>query len=518
MEPRFIEPPMDPSQQVLFARTVDECVAPGDPVRLVADFLDALDYGSLRSSYGHMGRPAYDPELMYKLLYFAYKAGVTSSRRIAELAGNDVRVMWLVKGYEPDFHTIARFRKEKASYFRSLFEQSARLCAEWGLVRLGVVSVDGTKLLANASKKSLKKREQVERMLEEFDRLNERGVAEDAEEDALYGDGEGPELPEELRDPKGRKEKLRQLRERLTKSCVDRFSTTDPDALVMKTSRGLSPGYNGQMAVDAEGQVIVGAHLTTNQNDHGELGKVLDDVERTVGVRPDVVLADGGYPDEATLKELDSRGQDALMPVQESSHKDERNEWFQKRCFVYDAERDVYVCPMGEVLERRKETRKGCGTYVAYWRVGCYQCEFHGECVGGGPGNRKVERSVAEWLRDAMRERMSDPMLAAVYERRWWTSEPVFGQMKGNQGMERLRTRGLAGAEGEFLLACTVLNGGRWVKARMPLWRDAVLGSLAALLSAAARWLTGGRRPTTRATWRHPVPLVQTSRLAPMAS
>jgi len=478
MEPRFIDPPLERAQLLLLPQSVDDWVALGDPVRVFDDFLDALDYRPLVSSYGHMGRPAYDPVLMCKLLSYAYRLGVTSSRRVADLARSDVRAMWLVKGYKPDFHTVARFRTEKGVYFRSLFESSVRLCVEADLVSMSLVAVDGTKLLANASKRSLKKPEQVRQLLlDEFDRLTERGLREDAEDDGLYGDGEGPKVPDGYREPLGRKEKLRKLRERLDEGTSDGISVTDPEARVMKTKGGLAPGYNGETAVDEKSQVIVGAHLTTNQNDHGELGKVLDDVERAVGVRPDVVVADGGFADEGTLRELAARGQDALVPVERSSHKEARNEWFSKSCFVYDAERDAYVCPMGESLPRRTEREHGSGRYWVYWRAGCHRCEFHGECVGRHSGTRQIHRSVWEPLREAMRKRMSES--ASVYGRRASTVEPVYGQMKQNHGFWGFRVRGFASAEGEFLLMCLVLNGGRWVKARLSSFRSSALASAA---------------------------------------
>ena len=502
MEPKFIEPPLERSQLLLMPPSVDEWVRADDPVRVYDDCLDAVDFRALIASYGSMGRPAYDPVLMFKLLSFAYRLGVTSSRRIAELARSDVRAMWLVKGCRPDFHTVARFRKEKGSFFRMLFEQSARLCVEADLVSMSLVAVDGTKLLANASRRSLKKPEQLRMLMAEFDRLTARGKREDAEEDGLFGEGEGPKLPLEYSEASGRKERLRKLRERLDEGSSGRISTTDPEAPVMKTKEGLAPGYNGEVAVDEKSQVIVGAHLTTNQNDHGELTKVLDDVERAVGVRPEVVAADAGFSDGGTLCELAARGQDALMVVEGSSHKEYRNEWFGKSCFVYDAQRDVYVCPMGERLRRRTERKHGSGRYVVYWRAGCHRCAFHKECVGRHRGTRQINRSVLEELRESMRKRVSEA--SALYARRASTVEPVFGQMKRNHGFTGFRVRGFASAEGEFYLMCFVLNVGRWVKARMP---AAGFRSAAAWLSRV--WQTATLRAAT--AWNSPAPRHRTT-------
>ena len=500
-EPYFIEPPMDPSQPWLFPPSLDEMVPQGARVRVLAEVFDLLDTRALRSSYRGMGRPSYDPVLMTKLLAHAYSRGVTSSRRIAELCVTDVSVMWLVKGYRPDFRTISTFRKEKGRYFRGLFASSVRVCQEAGLVMMELVAVDGTKLVANASNRSVRGKEKVAEQLALLDEYLERSEAEDAREDALYGEGTGAELPSGYEDAKARRAKLAELARRLAEEDRKKGTPVDVDARVMKTGRGKRPGYNAEAAVDAESQVIVGAGLTTNEADFGELLPVLEDAESNTGASPNLVVADAGFSDVGTLEGLRERGQEALIPPLESTYKDPRNEWFGKRCFVYDAERDVYVCPTGRELTYRWTERRESGAWHVYDAWGCPECEFHSECVRGKK-SRRLRRSVAESERERMRARLGTAEGQAMYRHRSGTVEPVFGQMKHNMGFDCVRVRGLVGAEGEFLLMCTVLNLlRRAAAAGRQLWggsAERIAMTLQTPVATLGRTMTTSRRTTSQ--------------------
>jgi len=210
--PRFKEPAQDPNQQWLFPPSLDDLVPAGSEVRLLSDAMDEMGWSALEGSYSETGRPAYHPRILAKVLVYAYSRGTRSSRRIEELVENDVRFMWLARGERPDFHTIARFRREKFCEIGVLLAESVRLCAAAGLVLLEWVAVDGTKVRANASKSSMYSADRLEAEREAIERVLREAEEVDEEEDRLYGEGNGREIPGEMRDPESRRRKLEEPR------------------------------------------------------------------------------------------------------------------------------------------------------------------------------------------------------------------------------------------------------------------------------------------------------------------
>ena len=307
--PRFKEIPNSPAQMWLLPPSLDEMSSANSDVRLLNEVMNSLEWSSLERSYSKTGRPAYPPRIMAKILVYAYSRVIRSSRRIEEFVECDLRYMWLAGGLKPDFHTIAGFRKEKFSEIGELFVSSVRLCAEAGLILMKIVAVDGTKIEANASKKSLYDEERLAKEREAVEKILREAEAVDEAEDEEYGESNGRNLPEDMKDAAKRKAKIEEIAKRLKESSRKTISTSDKDARMMKTRAGLRAGFNIQAAVDSEAQVIVAVEVTRNEHNHGQLSKMLEGVRENVGLAPDVVLADTGYSDEETLKALDSTKQ-----------------------------------------------------------------------------------------------------------------------------------------------------------------------------------------------------------------
>jgi len=467
--PRFKEPISNRDQVWLFPPSLDELVCEESDVRLLDEAMNQMDWSALESSYSETGRPAYDPRILAKALVYSYSKGIRSSRRIEDLICNDVRLMWLCECERPNFHTIARFRKEKFNELGELFAQSVRLCANAGLVLLKSVSVDGSKIRADVSVSSLysadrlsKEREYIEGILREAEEV-------DAEEDRLYGESNGREIPEDMKDPVLRRGKLAELARRMREEGQRTISKTDPECRMMKCSDGVRPCYNVQAAVDTSSQVIVACDVTNAQRDHEQLAGMVERVKENTGSPPEVVLADAGYSSESTLVELSEMGQDALIPPSgERSGSESTSSAFAGDKFVFEKERDVLICPAGRELRFRTQHRKGSGTYRCYAASGCRGCEFYAECVPSGIGNRRIARSVVADLRESMRERLRSPEGRALFAARKATVEPVFGQIKHNRGFRRFVLRGVRGAAAEVYLVATAHNIMKWATAHMP--------------------------------------------------
>ena len=450
----FKQPVQDVRQVLLFATSVDESIPSDADVRVVSEVMDSLDWSALESSYSDIGCPAYPPRMLAKVLVYAYSKGIRSSRKIEDLLENDKRYMWLAEGLKPDHNTIARFRKTKYAQFECLFSDSVRLCAEAGLVDLNVVSVDSTKIASCASKRSLYDQARVsaavERILAEADDV-------DAAEDALYGDGNGRELPDDLKDPAKRKAKLEALAKRLEDEKLKNTSSSEPDSRVMKVSGKLRPGYSMQAAVDASNQVIVGMQVSQCASDCGKLRSMLEQVTANTGLSCDVALADSGYSDEETFAWLEQSGQEAILAPKEHP-KNKRNDLFSSRCFLGSDEADELICPAGRRLVFTREFRAGSGRYKTYAATGCGSCSFHKQCVSSGRGSRRVSVSCVRELRERMRKRLTDADGRRLFALRKQTVEPVFGQMKANMRFDRFRAWGKSGASAESALICIAHN------------------------------------------------------------
>lgn len=307
---------------------VEDALEPSDPVVFISDAVDALDLMPLEARYAVLGEHAYHPRLLVKLWLYAAIQGVYSGREIARRLRRDLALRYLAGGGPtPDFRTINRFRVRHRADFAWVLRETVRLARGAGLVHLGVVTIDGTKVRAHTSRhkamshgRMVAEEAQLERecaaILAQMDDVN-------AAEDTAPGDdddGSGG-LPAELRSRAQRLAKLRAVRAQLEAERGDRLtpqsqkSFADPDAQMMRTSDGaLTYAYNAHAAVSADG-LIVASGLTTAVRDIGQLRPMVTAVAANTGQPPGVVIADNGYRTEANLAALRAAGQRGLLGV-----------------------------------------------------------------------------------------------------------------------------------------------------------------------------------------------------------
>jgi transposase len=433
-------------------------VSENDEVRALSEVMDQLDWSILERTYNERGTPAYPPKVMVKILVFAYSKGIRSSRKIEELLISDVRYMWLAGRLQPDFHTIARFRKDKFDSLCELFADSVRLCKSVGLLNLNIAAFDGTKIWASASKRSLYDQKRLKKELEAVRKILREADDVDDREDAELGESNGRELPEHLRDAKKRKEILEGLKKKLDQSRSKLISSSDTDCRLMKTRDGFRPAFNVQAAVDGENQVVLGVKVTQSENDHCQLPEMLDVVKKNCGMSAIMALADTGYCDEPTLVVLEESGQDALIAMSKQSMPARDNNLFDSKCFLADDERDVLICPAGRELSFSVECQCGSGRYRTYSAHGCASCSFRNQCVKSGRGSRRVSISCNERAYHRMREKLIRPGCKTLYGLRSRIIEPVFGQIKHDRGFRKFLLRGLNGASAEMSLVFLAHN------------------------------------------------------------
>jgi transposase len=415
--------PYDPDQMLLMPPALADWVPEDHLARFVRDVVEALDLRAIEDVYAEeRGYPPYDPRMMTTVLLYAYCTGTYSSRKIARQLVDSVAFRFLAAGNEPDFRTISEFRRRHGAALAALFVQGLKLCRQAGLVKLGHVAVDGTKINANASKHKAmsygRMRTEEARLEQEVRGLLRQAEAADAQEDAHYGaTRRGDELPEALARRESRLRKIREAKAALeaqaradaaaagkppddgTPADKAQRNFTDPEAKIQKTSDGFIQGYNAQIAVTGgPAQIIVAQHVTAAAPDVQQLVPVVTAITQTLRRQPAVVLADAGYWSEANVGALKAKGIEPLIATGRRKHTD-----------------PVPIAPQG---------RPPAGLSV----------------------KERMQRALA-----TVRGRR-------LYARRKAIVEPVFGQIKHARGFRQFLRRGLTRVQQEWALICLSHN------------------------------------------------------------
>jgi transposase len=346
--------PCAPDQSLLFPPAPRDWLPEGHLAFFIADTVAAVDLHAFYAPYEGDGRrnQPFDPQMMVTVLLYAYATGTFSSRRIARKLEEDVAYRVLAAGNFPAHRTIAEFRQQHVEDFEALFTQVVQIAREAGVVQLGALAVDGTKVKANASKHKAmsygRMRQEDQRLRDEIAALLAKANAVDAAEDAEHGpDVRGDELPAELQRREERLAKIAAAKARLEARQADedrqkgrtpddgrksrghkpfardfgvppddaQDNFTDPESRIMKASHGFDQCYNGQIAVDEITQVIVATGLTNCAADNGELLPLITRTQATLGGTPPEVLADAGYRGEATFQTLEARAITAYISL-----------------------------------------------------------------------------------------------------------------------------------------------------------------------------------------------------------
>ena len=442
----------------LLPPTVQDFVAKDHLARFVVSLVtEQLDLDEITASYAsEKGQPPFHPEMMVALLLYAYCCGIYSSRRIAKACRERVDFMSIVALDPPDFRTVSDFRKRHLKAMSGLFVQVLKLCEKAGLVKLGHVALDGTKIKANASKH---KAMSYDRMAARAAEL-EAEVAEwlaaaeaaDREEDKVHGpDQQGDEMPDWVADKKRRAEKIRAAKAELeaeAKAAAEakakaeaeaeekrkaegrnkpgkpaaspspepdpkaQKNFTDPESRIMKSKDGFVQAYNGQAAVDAHAQIIVAQDVTQSAVDYSQLVPMTDAIETNLGRKPEQLSADSGYCSETNLEALESRHIDAYVATGRAK----------------DA---VAGAVKGETAAKAA----------------------HATAATISPHTIDAPTRV-----EAMREKIKAGGHGSPYRLRKQLPEPVFGQIKQGRGFRQFLMRGIDKVRAEWTIICTTHN------------------------------------------------------------
>ena len=446
----------DQKQQFLLPINLENFIPEDHIGRILNDIIDAIDITTFESKYSKDGCPAYHPRLLIKILLYGYMINIRSSRDIHKMTHTDTAFMYLAAMQHPDFRTICRFRSTHLDSIKDVFSQVVTVCKEMGMLGAGKISLDGTKIKANASVKQSKDADALDK---EIDKILKESIEIDKAEDEMYGDSTPYQMPKELMNKAKRLEKIIAAKKKLEEEKLDKINVTDNDAKIMKHKDGSKkPSYNGQIAVDDKEQVIVAADLVADENDVNQVDPMIQLIWATMGYKPTILLSDAGYFSYDNLELLNQIGTDAYIPdnffkVEERG----KSKYFRKSMFRFDEENDCYYCPAGITVPfKRIQKRDDEPDLKQYICDHCSICVLKNACTKAE--KRIISRDPREHLLEDMRKKLRTNDGKELYEERMSTVEPVFGQMKQNRGFTEFLLRGKEKSKAEFIMMCIVHN------------------------------------------------------------
>lgn len=497
--------PLPRAQLVLMTTALEDMIPQDHPVRLVDEILDSLDWTAWEATYnGRQGQPPIHPSIMAKILLFAMIRRLRSSRVIEYELKHSIDFIWLASGRKIDHSTIADFRRKNSAALKDIFRQMIKLAINLGVANLAELCIDGTRVLANASKRKTWTADRLAKALQQLDAQIAEALAsletqDIAEEDLLGQDVSADRLPPEISDLQDRRDQLAghittaqamdENRRRLGTKGPAQIPKTDPDSRILPNKEGgYAANFTPMATTESSGGLIVHADVMIGNVEHDQLGGIIDVVQEAFDVEVDRVLADSAYINGENLTLAEESEFELLGPLSETKHEDNpavrddptepvapedvdklpirpQTKRFDKAAFVYDQETNVYYCPAGKPLEHRKseQTKQRNGKPLrreVYTCQHCEGCPLAAKCRQdpAAPGGRNVTVDQYEPGRRRHRQRMSLPESQQAYTRRTHAGEYPFAVIKQRFDMRRFLLRGIEGVGQEWLWGATGFN------------------------------------------------------------
>lgn len=470
------------NQPLLLPRDLRDCL-PNDHISfMISDLVNNLDLSAIASTYSPLGSPAYDPQMLVKVLFYGYVQGIRSSRKIEAKLYEDNAFRFLAANCQPDHGTINLFRKIHLTKLESIFVQLVILCHGLDIADLSNISVDGTKIEASASRKNLYAKEDIAKLKRKIRQTLEESERIDAAEDKKYGSQRGYNaMPEKFIDPEARKREIDKLKQkllkieaaekrieekqRLAKTTKEKnwtrnktSNTTDAEANLLKTKDGsFKMAYNAQLS--AANQIIIAYDVHSNPTDTNSFPAMITKTEATTKRKVKEVKADTGYFSKNNLQFSNQHKIDAYIPdeMKSTEERQERNgaiPKYDRRNFQYDSIKDEFICPKGKRLILRNTAKSGSKRYLG---AECQSCQAKEQCTKSQCRNISFDHEL-EKLKNGMRVKLNSDHGKKKYLERMSDVEPVFGHIKTSLGFRRFLVRGKRMVLTELGLVCAAHN------------------------------------------------------------
>jgi len=444
--------PYNQKQQFLFPPRLQDFVPQDHDSIVINDIVEKLSLEDFYRRIPEVGNPSYHPRLMVKIIFYALSGGLTSSREIAKRCCTDTAYMFLAAMQQPNFRTISKFRLKFADEIADLFVQIILLCQQLGLIGMEHISIDGTKIKANASGSQLYDMERAEKERTRLKaviskKLEEMNVQDEADDEIYGAENSGYQLPDDIKDAEQRLKKLDKLIGKLEgERKGKKRNITDLDSEIQKTDFGKTSGYNGQVSVDSKHNVIV----------HNLQGQV-----------PDKVSCDAGYLSYNNLEYItgitDGYMPDRIYQHQIKSGNMSGQSSFDKLNFDYNVDKDVFICPAGAKAYPPEYVKYSGHKYPLVYtikgRYRCFTCNYQQQgCTTFKTTNRTITITGKEHLVAAMRSKLQSDSGKETYKMRKAIVETAFGALKHNFNLRSFSLRGIKKVQLEFKMWCIGYN------------------------------------------------------------
>lgn len=437
----------------LFPESMEDYIAPDDPVRAYDAFIGALDFRDLGITLdaNKVGNSEYHPHAMLKLLVYGYSYGIRSSRKLERACHHNLSFIWLTSGLKPDHKTIAEFRRKNKDSLAQVLKQCAKICIKLNLIEGNTLFLDGTKIRANASINKTWTKKKAKKALKHIDErisdiLTQCDIIDEAEQGSLVS------MDEELKDQKTLKAKIKGILQELKEEGS--FNTTDPECTSIKKGKNFYAGFNFQSTVDKKKGLILSVDVVSENNDLNQFASQINKANEILGKKCETACADCGYASTDELEKIDNQEIKVIVPSQRQVTKKEPS-LFAKERFTYQD--DYYLCPQGHRLTPYRLNKGNNKVYKIADKKICLTCSHYGVCTKS-PTGRTISRLLKEEVRQKLEAQYEEPSSQEIYKLRKEKVELPFGHIKHNLKFDSFLLRGLKGAKAEASIIGTCFN------------------------------------------------------------
>ncbi len=471
-------------KQILLLPTNLRDIIPKDHIcYLIEDVIDQLDFSSFDKMVEGPGNPSYHPRILLKVIINGVCERITSTRKLEKLMYENIVFRYLAENLNPDFHTIALFRKENRQLIRQSFLQTIEIAKKLNMINFNKLYLDGTKVKANASKSKSFTKEEIDFLSDFVDKHLEEMDKVDEDEGKKYGDSNGePKIPDHLTSRRKLREKIKEIlknsdkaKKQLDKAKtmikgekVDKVNLTDMDSKMMKMKKGLhyEQAYNCQLLVEHKSEIIVGHHISGSPVDVTETIPTMEKFkqEQNVSLKGVEIFQDNGFSSSATAEYYENEGAIAYIPdiitTQELHGKAKDVNEFHNDSFKLDFKKNQAICPAGHKLKfvRREIKRKSSTNWTNVYRGDkCKSCELRSKCIGEKKNYPYREVDINPHMRK-IRLRFKTRKGLEKYNKRFHNGEVAQGHIFHTLGYREVKMRGEKSCENEVNLFSVAYN------------------------------------------------------------
>lgn len=446
------------NQNWLIPQSIKDLIPEKHICFFVEEFVESLNFSNFHQLYDGAGHPAYHPRILMKILLQGMLSRIRSSRKLAAATRENFIFMYLAEKLNPDFRTVARFRKDNSKFIKDTFKQTVKLASDYKILDMNFIGIDGSKIKAQASKKQYFDKEGLDKLDKAIDKMMKEDIALDELEEKLFGDKEEGITNIDKRDLKKivrenfknkdkekMKQKIAKAKEELEQNNLKKVSLSDPESRVMQhAKRYAEPAYNAQISV-TKNQIIIANDVCQDGHDAHQFIPQMKNVKEKIELQKDTkVGVDCGYSDAENIKFAEDEKIDLYVPSRAQAQEfDGKEQSLNHDKYEYDEKKDELIVGKTRFRFKGLYVRKDGKKIFQYWN-----------------DKLKKKKDVPFYFRERlrMRDKMKKDESKEVYRLRKCTVEPVIGNIKQNLGFREFLLKGLHGTKIELNLVSIAHN------------------------------------------------------------